>query len=358
MRARSRLSEDSHRSVLLLEAGPDWRPTDAAAEVRSLNPGLVIGDAKFERCSTRVAGEANAAARARAVLAGARHGWSSTINGILAIRPVPEDHDEWGLPGWPWDACCPRTAGSRPSTTSAATRGTVPTGRCRSSASRKSDGARSIKRSARRRSARATAGAPTTTRRLVQACRPTPSTAIRSARSGSPRTTRTSSRAATVRTCRIVGDALVDRVLVGSRAVGVRVQSTASGHDGGRRGGAQRGAVHSPAILLRSGIGPGLVVDLPVGQHLQDHPCASIGAATARRGAAGDTLRSPHQRVHALLVGPRRSGSQRHDDRRDEPHADRAGRAHRRVDQRVLLGGHAAPRVARSGSRSDRSTRT
>ena len=32
------------------------------------------------------------------------------------------------------------------------------------------------------------------------------------------------------------------------------------------------GAVHSPAILLRSGIGPGLAVDLPVGQHLQDHP--------------------------------------------------------------------------------------
>jgi choline dehydrogenase len=32
------------------------------------------------------------------------------------------------------------------------------------------------------------------------------------------------------------------------------------------------GAVHSPAILLRSGIGPGLAVSLPVGQHLQDHP--------------------------------------------------------------------------------------
>ena len=30
--------------------------------------------------------------------------------------------------------------------------------------------------------------------------------------------------------------------------------------------------MHSPAILLRSGIGPGLAVDLPVGQHLQDHP--------------------------------------------------------------------------------------
>ena len=44
----ARLSEDPHRSVLLLEAGPDWRSTDAAAEVRSLNPGLIIGQGKFD----------------------------------------------------------------------------------------------------------------------------------------------------------------------------------------------------------------------------------------------------------------------------------------------------------------------
>jgi choline dehydrogenase len=44
----ARLSEDPHRSVLLLESGPDWSPPDAASEIRSLNPGLVIGDAKFD----------------------------------------------------------------------------------------------------------------------------------------------------------------------------------------------------------------------------------------------------------------------------------------------------------------------
>ena len=44
----ARLSEDPHRSVLLLESGSDWRPVDAASEVRSLNPGLVIGQAKFD----------------------------------------------------------------------------------------------------------------------------------------------------------------------------------------------------------------------------------------------------------------------------------------------------------------------
>jgi choline dehydrogenase len=81
----------------------------------------------------------------------------------------------------------------------------------------------------------------------------------------------------------IVGNALVDRVLLdGRRAIGVRV----------RLGGVwveikadliilSAGAVHSPAILMRSGIGPadhlralGIqpVAALPVGDNLQDHP--------------------------------------------------------------------------------------
>jgi choline dehydrogenase-like flavoprotein len=73
---------------------------------------------------------------------------------------------------------------------------------------------------------------------------------------------------------RIVGDALVDRVMLdGGRAVGVRVKI--DGEWTTIEGGEvvlSAGAVHSPAILLRSGIGPGLAVNLPVGQHLQDHP--------------------------------------------------------------------------------------
>ena len=43
----ARLSEDPHASVLLLEAGPDWRPKEAADEVRWLNPGVVITDERF-----------------------------------------------------------------------------------------------------------------------------------------------------------------------------------------------------------------------------------------------------------------------------------------------------------------------
>lgn len=94
----------------------------------------------------------------------------------------------------------------------------------------------------------------------------------------------------------ILGNALVDRVVFdGTRATGVRVAV------GGRAVTEHAdtvvlsaGVIHSPAILLRSGVGPadqlrGLGVDvradLPVGRGLQDHPTAILSlplAADAR----------------------------------------------------------------------------
>jgi choline dehydrogenase-like flavoprotein len=86
---------------------------------------------------------------------------------------------------------------------------------------------------------------------------------------------------------RIAGGSQVDRVLFsGSRAIGVRLA-------GGREhllvlGGEVilcAGAVHSPAILLRSGIGPGpelraldaeVIVELPVGLGAQDHAVCAV----------------------------------------------------------------------------------
>ena len=82
----------------------------------------------------------------------------------------------------------------------------------------------------------------------------------------------------------IRGRALVDRVLISDgRATGVRVLLDG---EGAREIAAREvvlcaGAIHSPAILLRSGLGPaaelrhmGIAVlrDLPVGRHFFDHP--------------------------------------------------------------------------------------
>jgi choline dehydrogenase-like flavoprotein len=72
----------------------------------------------------------------------------------------------------------------------------------------------------------------------------------------------------------IRGDVLVDRVLLdGRRAIGVR---TATGEE--IEAGEvvlSAGAIHSPPILLRSGIGVG--DGLPVGKNLKEHPAAGIG---------------------------------------------------------------------------------
>ncbi|PNG62220.1 dehydrogenase, partial [Vibrio vulnificus] len=76
------------------------------------------------------------------------------------------------------------------------------------------------------------------------------------------------------------GDALVERVLFeGKRSVGVRLACGEEIHAGEVI--LSAGAYGSPAILLRSGVGPAdelkalsipLLADLPVGRRLKDHP--------------------------------------------------------------------------------------
>jgi choline dehydrogenase len=108
----------------------------------------------------------------------------------------------------------------------------------------------------------------------------------------------------------ILGDAHVDRVLFeGRRAVGVRYF----------QGGEWRelrarelllcaGAIHSPAILIRSGLGPPavlrelgreVVVGLPVGERLQDHPLAAFVVQLADHATPPPGFR--HQLLPALL---------------------------------------------------------
>ena len=89
---------------------------------------------------------------------------------------------------------------------------------------------------------------------------------------------------------RIIGDALVDSIeFDGRTAVAIRVRT----REGWRRiaGGEiilSAGAIHSPAILMRSGVGPAgdlrelgirLVADLPVGHDLIDHPMIAMSMA-------------------------------------------------------------------------------
>lgn len=107
----------------------------------------------------------------------------------------------------------------------------------------------------------------------------------------------------------IRGDALADQVLfAGSRAVGVRViAGGAVVEEHADRVVLCAGAAHSPAILMRSGIGPagelrslGVEVrqDLPVGRGIQDHPLILAGLPLNAESA----VRSPDLRYTNVCI--------------------------------------------------------
>lgn len=102
----ARLSEDSSRSVLLLEAGPDYRSADQPPEMRLPNPsGMILTPAMQRRFQwpTLTARRTDLQPPAP-YWRGRGTGGSSAINGQIAIRAMLEDFDSWvderGCAGW------------------------------------------------------------------------------------------------------------------------------------------------------------------------------------------------------------------------------------------------------------------
>lgn len=103
----ARLSEDPARQVVLVEAGRDISAGDVPPAVRSRYPGRAYLDS----------GNIWARLTARMGLAGERRyeqakilGGGSAINALMANRGAPADYDEWqdlGAEGWGWEACLP-----------------------------------------------------------------------------------------------------------------------------------------------------------------------------------------------------------------------------------------------------------
>jgi choline dehydrogenase len=104
----ARLSEDPAVRVLLLEAGRDFRTADTPEHIRIPNPLRAIADDDY-RWPHLLARRTERQApkllwRGRAI------GGSSTINGQIAIRGIPDDFARWaalGCAGWDWDAVLP-----------------------------------------------------------------------------------------------------------------------------------------------------------------------------------------------------------------------------------------------------------
>jgi choline dehydrogenase len=285
----ARLSEDPARRVLLLEAGRDWRAADAPHALRSANIVPFMRDPAHQAdwqwpgLETR----RTRAQQPRFYWRGKALGGSSTVNAQIAIRGVPAAFDGWaklGCHGWAAgdvlpifeaiedDADTGRASGIRKG-------GPLPIYR----APEEHWGAvdKALKEAALGLGYpwKADLNAPE-----GEGVSPYPI----NSRAGHRVTTNDAylEPARGRANLEIRGGAMVDRVLVsGGRIQGVRVRF--QGEDAWHSIAAREvvlcaGAIHSPTILMRSGIGPAaqlralgipLVRDLPaVGQGLMDHP--------------------------------------------------------------------------------------
>jgi choline dehydrogenase-like flavoprotein len=98
----ARLSEEAAARVLLLEAGPDFRSADTPPQFRTREFSFsVVKDPEF--WWPTIQARSNPSQQPRSYLRGRGLGGSSTVNAICAIRGVPEDFDNWsrlGAKGW------------------------------------------------------------------------------------------------------------------------------------------------------------------------------------------------------------------------------------------------------------------
>ena len=101
----ARLSENSARRVVLLEAESDYRSSETPPEIQRTNPWQVILDPKFRELYQwpLLTARSNETQKPGPMWRGRGVGGSSAINAMLAIRGVPEAFDLWhteGCHGW------------------------------------------------------------------------------------------------------------------------------------------------------------------------------------------------------------------------------------------------------------------
>lgn len=247
----ARLSEHPDIDVVLLEAGPDLRAEETPAEMAGPNfvDALAVpGRTWPDLVARRAIGQAP-----RTYVRGRGIGGSSAVNAMVALPGEPGDYDRWardhGCVGWSWAEVAPwfeqtaltlrRAPRHEWAQVNKAVADAVPEARAGARLTRDDSGRRVSTNDAYLDPARARANL-------------------------------------TVR-----GDALVDRILLdGRRAVGVRLaDGTELDADAVV---VSAGAIHSPAILLRSR------VDVSgIGAGLQDHPSFPLGIRLREPAAPG-----------------------------------------------------------------------
>lgn len=103
----SRLSEDSARRVLLIEAGPDWPPDQVPADIRARFPEAYFNRGYFwpSLATSLREGEAPVPYQQPKLMGG-----GSSVMGMLALRGLPNDYARWEAMGarhWGWQDVLP-----------------------------------------------------------------------------------------------------------------------------------------------------------------------------------------------------------------------------------------------------------
>jgi len=286
----ARLTEDPRIRVLLLEAGRDFRTAETPEHIRIPNPLRAIADDDYRY--PKLLARRTERQAPKLLWRGRAIGGSSTINGQIAIRGVPDDFADWvreGAAGWGWDDVLPyfcklESDGDFGDKPYHGTLGPIPV--YRAPVEKWGHVDRAVMQAglalgygwcADHNAPEGTGVSPYAINSRDGLRISTNDGYLEPAR-GRPNLT-------------IAGNAVVDTLsFEGNRphASGVVVRV---GGGEARSVRARRevllcaGAIHSPAVLQRSGIGPRawleplgikVVADLPVGRHLTDHPILSI----------------------------------------------------------------------------------
>ena len=278
----ARLSEDPARSVLLLEAGPDYPDPEHLPD--DLADGLTASTDRHDWHWTGNVVPGRAAAYPRGKVTGG----SSAVNGIVAIRGTPDDYDEWaewGNDEWSYERCLPYFRALEADQDHGGDyhgkSGPIPIVRWR-------DEELTPVQRAFRQACLADGFAASDDHNLPGA------TGVGSWAMNRTGSLRISTAIGYLQPARgrlnltIRAGCHVDRVLFeGDRAVGVEVESGGVTQQVyGKEIVLAAGALHTPPILLRSGIGPrahldemgiDVVRELPgVGKNLKDHPSVTL----------------------------------------------------------------------------------
>ena len=289
-----RLTESRDIEVVLLEAGPARRRAEFEDAIRSPNPGRVLRDSSPFVWPELVARRTSAQAPYR-YWRGLGFGGTSAINGQIAIRPGPEAFDEWPE-GWQWDDVLSAFVrleddeqfGAEPYH---GVGGPIPIYRAPRDRWEPIDLAL--------RSAALAVGHPECPDHNAPSGTGVSPFAINS-RDGKRVSTDDAylTPALGRPNLHVVDGCLVDRLLLDGAGTAVGVSAHVGGEKRAFEGDAvvlAAGAIHSPAILQRSGIGPAsvlrdlaidVVADLPVGETLMEHPIAYCVVRLADAGRA------------------------------------------------------------------------